>query len=35
MLLSHVADGNMDSDTIDDGEPKQFLGQENALAVVA
>jgi len=35
MLLSHVADGNLVSVAIHDGNAKQFFRQENALGMMA
>jgi hypothetical protein len=35
MLFSHVADGNLGSIAIHNGNSKQLLGQENALGVMA
>jgi hypothetical protein len=35
MLLSHIADGNLVSVTIHDGNAKQLLRQKNSLGMVA
>jgi hypothetical protein len=35
MLLTHIADGNLVSVAIHDGNAKQFLREENALGMVA